>query len=167
MDDKELMDIFLKIAIGIIGYILGGLTIHVYYRSKKTNINVTNSGEINSASGGSVVANNYHPETNLYISGTPSPELPEPSEQAKSIMRQIVDAGEERLVTFEQVGIIEELLMVNTKKTIPIIDKIAVPEDINTLVKHGYLGHYKNNKTGDIYVLTPKGREYGKKLLGE
>ena len=91
MDDKEIMDIILKIAIGIIGCIIGGLAVHVHYRSKKTNIktNATNNGEINLASGGSVVAKDYHPETNLYISGTPSPELPEPSEQAKSIMMEM------------------------------------------------------------------------------
>lgn len=167
MDDKELMDIFLKIAIGIIGYILGGLTVHVYYRSKKTNINITNSGEINSASGGSVVANDYHPETNLYISGTPSPELPEPSEQAKSIMMEMARVEEVNLVTFERLGIVEELLLPNAKITIPISNKIAVPRDIKTLVAHGYLSYTQPNSSGAIYAIEPEGLEYGKKLLEE
>ena len=143
MDDKEIMDIILKIAIGIIGCIIGGLAVHVHYRSKKTNIktNATNNGEINLASGGSVVAKDYHPETNLYISGTPSPELPEPSEQAKSIMMEMARVEEVNLVTFERLGIVEELLLPNAKITIPISNKIAVPRDIKTLVAHGYLSY--------------------------
>ena len=167
MDDKEIMDIILKIAIGIIGCIIGGLAVHVHYRSKKTNINVTNNGEIKSASGGSVVANDYHPETNLYFSGTPSPELPEPSEQAKSIMMEIANVEEVNLVTYEQLGVVEELLLPNAKKTIPISSKIAVPGDIKTLVDHGYLSYSQPNGSGKIYIVKQEGLEYGKKLLEE
>lgn len=169
MDDKELMDIFLKIAIGIIGCIIGGFTVHFHYRSKKTNIKttITKSGKVYLASGCSVVANDYHPETNLYISGTSSPKLPEPSEQAKSIIMQMVNTGEERLATLEMAGKLEDVHMINTNMPFQTNDGIAVLEGINTLVEQGYLKHSVNNGSSNIYSLTAKGRDYGKKLLEE
>lgn len=89
------------------------------------------------------------------------------SEQAKSIIMEMAAVEEERLVVVKPTGVVEELLLPNAKKTIPISCKIAVPRDIKALENHGYLSYSQPNRTGAIYAIEPEGFEYGKMLLEE
>ena len=89
------------------------------------------------------------------------------SEQAKSIMITMAESGEERFATLELAEKLEEIHMINTNKSFPINDGIAILEGIDSLVGHGYLKHSEKRDSGNLYVLTTKGRDYGKRLLEE
>ena len=162
------MDYLWKFLIALIGYILGGLTVHLCYQyniQKNSTKQSNKNGNNNIASGGGVIANDYHPTTSITVEAVPAQTIPEPSEQAKSIIKQLVDNNGERLVSFEELGIVQELLIPNTNITIIISDKLSVKEDLTILEKNGYISASIQNATGFIYVLTPTAREYGKELL--
>ena len=89
------------------------------------------------------------------------------SEQAKSIIKMMVETGEERFATLELAGELKDMHLINTNKPFPINDGTAILEGIDALVEHAYLRHSEKRNSGNLYVLTTKGREYGKHLLTE
>ena len=166
MDDKELMDIILKIAIGIIGCILGGFSVHLYYKSKINNINtklVNKNGDNAIAKDGSIVAKDYHPT--IYVSATPEKKIPEPSKQANSIITQLIENQSESFAVYEPVGKVEGITMIESRKEMVLEEPLRVPDDLEALEANGFLRYSKPNSTGHIYALTPKGLEYGKSLI--
>ncbi len=90
-------------------------------------------------------------------------------DQADSLMRQMTENKEERLLVFRQYGRIVRIRFILSKIDYSITDKVAIPEVLKFLKEHDYLDNTWNNtyNTRHIYDLTLKGREYGKKLLEE
>lgn len=101
------------------------------------------------------------------LSSNAKPSCIDLSEQAKSILKTMAESGEERLATLKMAGKLEEIHMMDTNKPFPINDGIAIQEGIESLVEQSYLKHSEKTGSGNIYSLSTKGREYGKKLLEE
>ena len=126
----------------------------------------TYQGQLNTNNGGGVLFVINNPgELKVSATSNAEPPLPQLSEQAKSIMKKLAETGEERFTTLELAGKLEEIHMINTKKQFPIDDGIAILEGIDSLVEHAYLKHSEKRDSGNLYVLTTKGREYGKSLI--
>lgn len=103
-------------------------------------------------------------------SNTASPRSISPlSEQAKSLIRQMIENHSEMIIVFEPVGIVDTIVLFEAKKEMTIEDKLSVSDDLKALELNEYLRYCKpnDNLTGQIYALTAKGREYGKKLIEE
>lgn len=161
------MEILWKIICGVIGYILGGLTVHLYYKSNVKNTSaklVNRNGNNTFANDGAIVATNYH-STVYNVSGAQSQKIPEPSKQAKLFIAQMIDNQSERIVTYEPAGVVDGITIIEAGKEMVIEDKLSVPDDLEALKLNGYLRYCQQNSTGYIYALTPKGREYGKSLF--
>ncbi|MBR3506070.1 MAG: hypothetical protein IKO02_03375 [Lentisphaeria bacterium] len=125
----------------------------------ETNIGTQNNTIIN-------LPDSAKAESLLSYANPPSKDL---LDQADSLMRQIAEKKEERLLVFRQYGRIVRIRFVLSKMDYQITDKVAIPEVLKFLKEHGYLDNSWNdtNNTRHIYDLTLKGREYGKKLLEE
>lgn len=158
---------FWDAVVAIISYILGGLTVHVYHNCKKKTVshsdNIIGGNADISAGGDSVVAKEY--KKTVYFSGAPAKKIPEPSEQAKSFMKQLVENNGETFVTFEELGIVRELLITNANKTMNFVDDLSIKDDLEVLEENGYIKHLQENSSGHIYNLTLKGRNYGRSLI--
>ena len=102
-------------------------------------------------------------------SNTASPRpLPPLSEQAKSIMKQLVKSGHAGLVAELKGALIEGLITKeNQRITLDNID--SVEDDLNCLVANKYLTEPQKCSSGYgcIYDLTMKGKKFGKSLLAE
>ncbi|MBR6241233.1 MAG: hypothetical protein IKQ82_07220 [Lentisphaeria bacterium] len=96
-----------------------------------------------------------------------NPPVKELLDQANSIMRQIVENNEERLLVIRRYGRIETILFLKSKKQFPITDKVAIPDALKYLNEQNYLDYswHNDRNTQFVYNLTLKGREYGKRLL--
>lgn len=152
--------------VAVVSYVFGGLTVHLCYKYKKKTVNSDNiiggNADI-SAGGDSVVAKEY--KKTVYYSGTPAEKKPELSEQAKSFIKQLIENNGTNFVTTEDLGLVQDILMISVGKQMSITDGLSVAKDLNDLEKNGYIAHVTANRTGHIYVLTPEGREYGKSLI--
>lgn len=131
-----------------------------------TQNNNTKSINITVSEAASVTIGDFSTKT-FTLSSNAKPSCIDLSDQAKSILKTMAESGEERLATLEMAGKLEDVHMINTNMPFQINDGIAVLEGITTLVELGYLKHSVNNDSSNIYSLTTKGRDYGKKLLEE
>lgn len=98
---------------------------------------------------------------------TESP-IPQLSEQAKSIMKQLVKSGHAGLVA-ELKGAIIEGLITKENQRITLDDIDSVEDDLNCLVANMYLTEPEKCSSGYgcMYDLTAKGKKFGKTLLEE
>ena len=126
-------------------------------------------GQLNTNNGGGVlfVINNQKELKGSATSNTESP-IPQLSEQAKSIMKQLVKSGHAGLVA-ELNGALIEGLITKENQRITLDDIDSVEDDLNCLVANMYLTEPQKCPSGYgcIYDLTIKGKKFGNTLLAE
>ena len=126
-------------------------------------------GQLNTNNGGGVLLVINSPRE-LTVSATSNMESPIPqlSEQAKSIMKQLVKSGHAGLVA-ELKGAIIEGLITKENQRITLDDIDSVEDDLNCLVANMYLTKPEKCSSGYgyMYDLTIKGKIFGKSLLAE
>ena len=166
------MEYVWKVVIALISFLLGGLTVHLHHKSKssvqKTSTKQSNKNGHNiNASGGSVVAHDFHQTTSITVEAVPAQKIPELSEQAKSFIRQMIASHSNSIIVFEPSGLVDTIVLFEAKQEMIIEDNLSVPDDLKALELNEYLRYCKKNDdlTGKIYALTPKGRNYGHSLI--
>ena len=157
--------------VAVISYIFGGLTVHLCYKYKKKTVNhsdniIGGNADI-SVGGDSVIAKEY--KKTVYVSSAPAKKIPKLSDQAKSIIKQMIENHSDSIIVFEPDGPIDSVVLFEAKKEMIIEDKLRIPDDLNALILNGLLRYCQPNKnqTGKFYALTVQGREYGNKLIEE
>ena len=89
--------------------------------------------------------------------------IPPLSEQAKSIMKQLIESGHDGLVTWKPNHVIIEGLLTTKNKNIVVDEIDSVDDDLACLAQNGYLKYYKecDGGLGSIYYLTSAGKKFG------
>lgn len=151
--------------------IFGGLHIGAKTDNSQSNISGTKAKTITIGSGKSNTTINQTYNINLKlpegITTAPPKAVSQKkalSNQAKSIMEQLIESGHDGLVTWKPNHVIIEGLQTTQNMDIVIDDMDSVDDDLTSLTHNGLLKYYKecDSGIGSIYYLTAAGKKYRK-----